>query len=211
MVRAEILNLSDTAALQPAVRRASDLLKEGGIIAYPTDTLYGFGVDPENIQAMEKLFKLKDRPKEQQVSLMFSGSEMVNDYFTELTPIERKVINELLPAAITIVIETTENLKFGANNSVGVRIPDNDFCKMLTEQYGKPITTTSVNRSGGSPAKSVKEIIDYFPNEVDLILDGGKSSETEGSTVIQIIEEKLLILREGIIGEDEITKKLYEN
>ncbi|MCH8289283.1 MAG: threonylcarbamoyl-AMP synthase [Candidatus Marinimicrobia bacterium] len=211
MVRAEILNLSDTAALQPAVRRASDLLKEGGIIAYPTDTLYGLGVDPENIQAMEKLFKLKDRRKEKQISLMFSGSEMVKDYFAELTPIESRVINELLPGAITIIIETRERVKFGENNSVGVRIPDNEFCKMLTEQYGKPITTTSVNRSGVSPAKSVKEIIDYFPNEVDLILDGGRSPETEGSTVIQIIEEKLLILREGLIGEGEIRKKLYEN
>ena len=211
MVRAEILNLIGAAALQSAVERANDLLKEGGIIAYPTDTLYGLGVDPENIQAMEKLFKLKDRPKEQQVSLMFSGSEMVNDYFTELTPIERKVINELLPGAVTIVIEMTENLEFGAKNSVGVRIPDNEFCKMLTEQYGKPITTTSVNRSGVSPAKSVEEIIDYFPNEVDLILDGGRSPETEGSTVIQIIEEKLVILREGLIGEGEIRKKLYEN
>jgi len=211
MVSAEILNLSDTAALQPAVRRANHLLKEGGIIAYPTDTLYGLGVDPENIQAMENLFKLKDRPKEKQISLMFSGSEMVNDYFVELTPIERKVINELLPGAITIVIERRENLKLGENNSIGVRIPDNEFCNMLTEQYGKPITTTSVNRSGESPARSVEEIIDYFPNEVDLILDGGRASETAGSTVIQIIEEKLLILREGIIGEEEIIKKLYEN
>ncbi len=211
MVRAEILNLRETAALQPAVRRASDLLKEGGIIAYPTDTLYGLGIDPENNQAMEKLFKLKDRGKEKQISLMFSGSEMVNDYFAELTPIERRVINELLPGAITIVIEKRQNLKFGENNSIGVRIPDNEFCKMLTEQYGKPITTTSVNRSGGPPARSVEEIIDYFPNEVGLILDGGKSPETESSTVIQIIEEKLLILREGIIGKEEIIKKLYEN
>ena len=79
MDRAEILMLGDTAALLPAVRRANDLLKEGGIIAYPTDTLYGLGVDPENIQAMEKLFKLKDRPEDQEVSFMFSGSERVND------------------------------------------------------------------------------------------------------------------------------------
>ena len=210
MVRAEILKLTDTAALQSAVKRANDLLGEGGIIAYPTDTLYGLGVDPDNVQAMDKLFKLKNRPVEQQVSLMFSNSEMVKDYFTELTPIESKVINELLPGAITIVIETGESMKISANNSVGVRIPDNEFCKMLTEQYGKPITTTSVNKTGGSPAKSVEEIIDYFPNEIDLILDGGRSSESEGSTVIQIIEEKLLILREGLIGGEEITKKLYE-
>ena len=211
MVKAEILKLGDTASLQHAVRRANDLLKEGGIIVYPTDTLYGLGVDPENIQAMEKLFKLKDRPKEQQVSLMFSGSEMVNDYFTELTPIERKVINELLPAAITIVIETTENLKFGANNSVGVRIPDNEFCQKLVEYYGKPITTTSVNRSGMPPANSAAEVSDYFANGIDLILDGGELPQSEGSTVIRIINENIEILRQGVFSEEEIMERIYGN
>ena len=115
----------------------------------------------------------------------------------------KRVIDNLFPGVITIVLNNSIDT-IDLNETVGVRIPDDDFCRELVEKYGKPITTTSVNTSGMSPAVSASEVKNYFANEIDLIFDGGSAPRPEGSTVIQIVNEKIKVLRQGILKEEDI-------
>lgn len=204
-----MLNILEGDISEP-INRASEILRRGGIIAYPTDTIYGLGVDPEISQAVERLFDLKERREEKSVSLMFSGREMLYQHFRDTSPLEKRAIDNLLPGAITIVLNSPVDKRY-TNATVGVRIPNNDFCRKLVEKYGKPITTTSVNKSGMPPAMSASEVNNYFTTEIDLILDGGELSQSEGSTVIRIKNENIEILRQGVLTEDNIMKLINDN
>jgi len=205
----EILNILEEG-ISKSVNRACKILKRGGIIAYPTDTLYGLGVDPENSQAVERLYDLKERSEEKTVSLMFSGKEMLYQHFRDVAPLEKRAIENLLPGAITIVLNIPEDNSY-SNETIGVRIPNNDFCRKLVDKYGKPITTTSVNKSGMQPAMSASEVNDYFTDKIDLIMDGGELPKSEGSTVIRINNENIEILRQGILTEKEIMELINDN
>ena len=198
----EMLNIIEEGIIKSA-DRACEILRMGGIIAYPTDTIYGLGVDPEILKAVEKLYTMKERGDEKSVSLMLSGKEMLYEQFKDISPLEKRIIDNLFPGTITIVLNNPVN-KIHLKETVGVRIPDNDFCRLLLEKYGKPITTTSVNKSGRPPAVSASEVSNQFANEIDLILDGGDSPQTKGSTVIRIVSEKIKVLREGILKEEDI-------
>jgi len=196
--------------ISESVSRACKILKRGGIIAYPTDTLYGLGVDPEISHAVERLYDLKERREEKSVSLMFSGKEMLYQHFRDTSPLEKRAINNLFPGAMTIVLNNPVN-KTATDETVGVRIPNNDFCRKLVKKYGKPITTTSVNKSGMPPARSASEVNNYFTNKIDLILDGGELSQSEGSTVIRINNENIEILRQGDLTEENIMELINDN
>jgi len=198
----EMLNIREEG-ISKSVKRACDVLDRGGIIAYPTDTIYGLGVDPAISGALDKLYAVKERDAEKPVSLMLSGKKMLYDLFRDISPLEKRVIDNLFPGVITIVLNNSIDT-IDLNETVGVRIPDDDFCRELVEKYGKPITTTSVNTSGMSPAVSASEVRNYFANEIDLILDGGAAPRPEGSTVIQIVNEKIKVLRQGILKEEDI-------
>jgi len=198
----EMLNIREEG-ISKSVKRACDILDRGGIIAYPTDTIYGLGVDPAISGALDKLYAVKERDTEKPVSLMLSGKKMLYDLFRDISPLEKRVIDNLFPGVITIVLNNSIDT-IDLNETVGVRIPDDDFCRELVEKYGKPITTTSVNTSGMSPAVSASEVKNYFANEIDLILDGGAAPRPEGSTVIQIVNEKIKVLRQGILKEEDI-------
>ena len=196
--------------INESANRAWKILKKGGIIAYPTDTIYGLGVDPEISQAVERLYDLKERHKEKSVSLMFSGKEMLYQHFRDTSPLEKRAIDNLLPGAITIVLNNPVD-KIYTKETVGVRIPNKDFCRRLVKKYGRPITTTSVNKSGMPPAMSASEVNNYFTNKIDLILDGGELSQSEGSTVIRVNNEKIEILRQGVLTEDDIRELMNDN
>ncbi len=205
----EMLNILEKG-IGESVNRACEILKKGGIIAYPTDTIYGLGVDPEISQAVERLFDLKERREEKSISLMFSGKEMLYRHFKDTSSLEKKAIDKLLPGAITIVLGNPVD-KSDTNETVGVRIPDNDFCRKLVEKYGKPITTTSVNKTGMPPAISASEVTNRFSNKIDLILDGGELPQSEGSTVIKINNENIEILRHGVVSEEDVRELIGDN
>ena len=205
----EMLNIMEEGITE-SVDRACAILGMGGIIAYPTDTIYGLGVDPEISEAVEKLYSVKNRADEKSVSLMLSGKEMLYEQFKNISPLEKGVIDNLFPGTITIVLKDPIN-KIYSNETVGVRIPDNDFCLKLVEEYGKPITTTSANKSGMPPAVSASEVRKYLSTEIELILDGGDSPQTKGSTVIRIVSEKIDVLREGILKKEDIMELIDVN
>ena len=196
--------------MEYAIIEAALVLDGGGIIAYPTDTLYGLGVNANNRVALKKLHELKKRTGEKSISLMFSGIEMLYDIFSDLSKGEKNLIDEFLPGELTIVLKRPANPDFISGDTVGIRIPRNNFCNELVKHYGKPITTTSVNLTGGNPARNAGEVMNYFSGKIPLLIDGGESPNIEGSTVVQANGDDISILREGIIKADDIIDKFHD-
>lgn len=209
MTRTKIIKINDKDSMEYAIIEASAVLDGGGIIAYPTDTLYGLGVNANDQGALNKLNDLKKRTGEKSISLMLSGIEMLSDIFTDLSKGEKNLIDEFLPGELTIVLKRPANSDFISGETVGIRIPRNTFCNKLVKHYGKPITTTSVNLAGGNPAGNADEVMNYFSGKIPLLIDGGESPSIEGSTVVQANEDKIKILRQGPIKADDIFDIFY--
>ena len=167
---ADLLAWNDHNALDDA----SKFILNGGIIVYPTDTVYGFGVDATNENSIKMLYNLKNRKGP--ISVIASGKNIVskwidipNDqlseaishlepYTTVIYPVKKGIVNELI---------------LGPNRTLGIRIPDHPFCLEIAKKCNTPITTTSVNRTGQKPQSNVDNILKHFGNDVDLIIDDG--------------------------------------
>ena len=210
MTDTKIIKINGKDSMENAIIEASLVLDGGGIIAYPTDTLYGLGVNANNRVALKQLHELKKRTGEKSISLMLSGIEMLFDIFSDLSKGEKNLIDEFLPGELTIVLKRPANSDFISGDTVGIRIPRNNFCNELVKHYGKPITTTSVNLTGGKPARNAGEVMQYFSGMIPLLIDGGDSQNIEGSTVVQANGDEISILREGIIKAEDIIDKFHD-
>ena len=168
-----------------------DTLAAGEVIVYPTDTLYALGADPLQPEAMEKLFALKQRPREKKVSYIFSDLEQATEY-AHLTDTAR-LLEKHLPGKITIILESKKN----GGETIGVRIPDNTFCRTLAAVYG-PVTATSANISGEEDPHTINEILQHIPEGITLAVDGGTLAGP-ASTVVDARGDAVKVIRQGAV------------
>ena len=172
-MKANLLNWDDNRALQ----QAKKIIFEGGIIAYPTDTLYGFGVDATNENSINQLNKLKNRKGP--ISVIAPDKNVVSTWIDIPANEKDKALENLTPHRTIIYPihkEVVNSLIIGPENTLGIRIPAHPFCISLAKQCNVPITTTSVNRKGEFPKSNTNEILESFGNSIDLIIDDGKLS-----------------------------------
>ena len=171
----------------------SGTLAGGGIILYPTDTLYALGADPDQPEAMEELFALKQRPQEKKVSYIFSDLEQIGQY-ARLTNTARSLAEKHLPGKLTIILQGKKD----GTETIGIRIPDNNFCRELAASYG-PITATSANISGEKELHTINEILRNIPGGISVVIDGGVLSGP-ASTVVDARGTAPKILRQGAVS-----------
>ena len=168
-----------------------NVLATGEVIVYPTDTLYALGADPLQSEAMKKLFALKQRPQEKKVSYIFSDLEQVAEY-AHLTDAAR-LLEKHLPGKLTIILKSKKDVR----ETIGVRIPDNAFCRTLAATYG-PVTATSANISGEDDPHTVAEILKHIPEGITLAVDGGTLTGP-ASTVVDARGNTIKVLRQGAV------------
>jgi len=193
------------------VRIAVETLRQGGIIIYPTETVYGLGVDCENEQAVKNLYRVKKRKETKPFSLIAADREMVQDYVDEVSDFGRKLTDRFWPGPLTIVFKANENVNpliTCGTAAIGMRVPDNMLCRTLVQQLGRPITSTSANLSGEKECRIIKQIPDALKTAVEVILDGGETRGTVPSTVISVASDTPEILREGAIPRNLIENYL---
>jgi L-threonylcarbamoyladenylate synthase len=194
-----------------AVERAAAVLSAGGIILYPTDTLYGLGGDAFSDAAFQKICSIKGRDERRPIHAVFSDLSAVGQCAI-MTPLGEKLARAFLPGPLTLVFEKKVELKTGiAHNlsTIGVRIPKNRFCLALAQAFGKPYTTTSANVSNEKPLATVQEILAQLEDrahEVDLVIDAGPLSPEMRSTVVDVRGESPFIIRQGWIQSQEIER-----
>jgi len=179
-----------------AVKFAINILAEGGVIVYPTDTLYGFGVDATNDEAIEKINRIKERNGP--MSVMAANIDMALDWI-DIRDKQIEVIIPYLGGVQTLIIPVKNNIVnakiLGENNTLGIRIPNNKFCNELSSQFGKPIVSTSVNRSGQQPMCDPHQIELKFSPEFNLLIDSGTLPRSKGSTIYLFKDNNITILR----------------
>jgi len=193
--------------------RVASALRQGRVVAYPTETLYGLGVDPFREEALERLYVLKGRPTEMPVSILVKDVAMLQEVAHDLPGPAIRLVEAFLPGPLTLVLRARprlpERLTCGTGK-IGIRISSHPFMKYLFSIYPAPITTTSANPTGRPDAKDAREILAYFPEGIECILDAGPVTRMLGSTVVDGTGEEPVILREGAITADEIAKALKE-
>ncbi len=196
------------------VKRAIKVLQEGGVIVYPTNTLYGLGVDVFNQKALDRLFVLKQRGPHQPVSLLVASLEQLRSLYATVSAEQYRQLLRLLPGKYTFLLKSRfkENIPYllsGATEGAktGFRIAEYDLCRQLVIGLGDPITSTSANISGKPNAKTVQDIIAQFGDRLDLILDAGPTPDLRGSTIIDLTKDPYLVVREGGVSLEELRRK----
>jgi L-threonylcarbamoyladenylate synthase len=185
---------------RPSYSRAAKIVREGGLVVYPTDTVYGLGCDPFNAAAVQRLFEAKARSAKP-VSVLCSSRAKAQELVT-MSPTARKLVSEHWPGALTLVAPTRRRLPAQLTHggtTLGVRVPDHEGCLQLIRACGGWLTGTSANISGTGSARSASGVLKQLGASVDLILDGGELEGRE-STVVRVIGTEVAILRTGPIG-----------
>ena len=171
-------------------------LDNGGVIIYPTDTLYGFGVDARNETAIKKLNSIKRRSSP--ISIIVENFEQLVT-FTNLSKEKKKFIKENIGNKTTFILPSIKGKVhksvMSGNNFIGFRIPKNTIGPKLVSVIGYPITSSSVNRHGNKPMNNPKEIIDEFEDEVDIIINAGVLPTSSGSTIYMLRNNQFQIIR----------------
>ena len=192
---------------------ATNVLKNGGIVVFPTETVYGIGASVLNEKAIRKLYKAKRRPLTQKISILVGSIEMLERVTKDLSRQERKLIEKFFPGPLTLILHKNDiipNILTNNEDIVGFRMPENDIALDLINQLGSPIATSSANKAGEPNGVNLKDIKNVFKDEVDFYIDGGKSKIGFGSTIVQMVDGKPNIIREGIITKEDIERVLKE-
>lgn len=189
------------------IRKVVQAIQKGAITAYPTETFYGLGADVTNDYAIKHLFDLKRRDYGNPIAVIVADHDMLQEVVEEIPDLAHELIERYWPGPLTILFKTNEIIsKWLTTNTgkIGIRISSHPIAAAITKQLGKPLTTTSANPSGFPPSFDVKHLKNYFGEKIDLIVDGGELYPSRGSTVVDVSEEKVVVIREGDIATDEI-------
>jgi len=190
-----------------AIREAVEVMKEGGVVAYPTETLYGLGADALSAAAVERVFTLKGRPEGRPIPILVRDTEMLETVVSRIPGEARLLADAFWPGPLTLVLEASPTVPAwvkGGGRGVGVRISAHPAAAALVAGMGRPITTTSANRSGRAGARSAEQVEADFPTGLDLILDAGALSEGPASTVLDLTAESPKVIRVGVISPEEV-------
>jgi L-threonylcarbamoyladenylate synthase len=199
------------ADAEGALAEAIAVLKGGGLVAYPSDTVYGLGAAASDERAVGRVFAVKDRLSEKALSLLLAD---VGDMFplcAEVPATARLLAERFWPGPLTLVLRRSlafHSAALGGGDKVALRVPDHPFLRELIRVLGEPITGTSANRSGRPSCRPAQEVERELGDGVDLIIDGGPSRVGRESTVVDITPDALKMLREGAVSRREIERAL---
>lgn len=185
------------------------ILKDGGIVAYPTESFYALGVRAEDEEAVKRLFKLKGRSEDKPLPVIIGDINTLKSIVKVIPSQAERLISRHWPGPLTLIFEAIDNLPVlltGGTGKVAVRIPGEGFALSLAHDAGFPITATSANPSSLQPAISAGEVRDYFDENVNLIVDAGKTPGGKPSTIVDITCHPPMLIRQGrlFLGEDSL-------
>ena len=195
-------NIDYTKLKEPA-----KIIKDGGIVVFPTETVYGIGVNGLNKNALKKLYEVKQRPLNKPISLLVNSIEMINQLTKNITKLEYALMKEFFPGPLTIILQKKDivpDILTANSDTVGIRMPSNKIALKLIEYAGVPIATPSANLSGKPTGTNFKDIIKDFDGKADYFIDGKISKTGFASTIIKVTDEVPHILRQGPITKEQI-------
>lgn len=189
------------------IQKASQVIKNGGLVLFPTETVYGIGADGLNAEAVKKIFEAKGRASDNPLILHVSNMQMVETVAQNITDLEYKLMNAFWPGPFTIVLnkkDVVPDVVSAGLKTVALRMPSNEIAKSLIEQANTPIAAPSANISGRPSGTCLEDIYDELAGKMDYIIDGGRCEVGIESTVVKVEDGKVRILRPGKITKEQI-------
>ncbi len=196
----EVLRVLDRNALREELEQAGAILRAGGLVAFPTETVYGIAVSANDPEAVERLYALKERPRSKPMSMMVAGIDVVREHCPDISPTALSLMQRFWPGSLTLVLPSS-TLDGSPGPLIGFRYPSHPLAQGLVKAAGVPLLVPSANLSGEPPPTTAEEVLAQFPDQLDLVIDGGPAQAGVASTVAEIKGDDISILREGAIPE----------
>ena len=190
--------------LENQMNEICDVIQKGGIVAFPTETVYGVGIHFDDEEALERLMEAKNRDYSKAITLMVADKKDISQY-AYISPQAQKMIDQFMPGMITLIFKKKESVRDSMTNgksTIGIRIPDSEFVLSLLKKVG-PMLVTSANLSQHSNTTSTQEVLNQLDGRIDLVVDG-KTSDNIASTVVDVSQDEIKILRAGKITKEDI-------
>lgn len=210
MNKPPVLDIRKQEEFRRSIDRVRRSLLAGGVIAFPTDTFYGLGADPFNPEAVEQLFRLKQRDNQNPILVLISTEKKLNLFSREVNDDARALIETFWPGPLTILFPALSSLPpalTAGTGKIGVRLPGSAATRQLLEEVG-PLTATSANLAGGPNPESLAGIPDAVTGGCDFLIDGGAATETRPSSLVDIVADPPVLIREGAIPREQIEHSL---
>lgn len=179
-----------------SIREAAGLLRRGGLVAFPTETVYGLGANLEDPQAIQELYQVKQRPFEKQVTLHIAQASAVESQGVKVSSFARELMSRFWPGPLTLVLGRPDG------STLGFRIPNHPVALALLKEAAVPVVAPSANLSGSAPPRTAAEVLRDLADKIDLVLDAGPTPVGIESTVLDLTTDRPKILRRGAIGEE---------
>jgi tRNA threonylcarbamoyl adenosine modification protein (Sua5/YciO/YrdC/YwlC family) len=210
---AEILRVHPDEPQSDRIDYIVSCLRQGDVVAMPTDTFYGLAVDPVNLHAVENIYRIKSRQKQKPLSLLIASLAQAYELARDSDPMLDKLADRFWPGPLTVIVRagTKLPLRSTANTgNVALRIPDAAIPRMVVERFGLPITATAANLQGASECTHAACVRDQIGDRIPLIVDGGPTGRAQPTTIVDLSlgEGRWEILREGAIPTHEIVMVL---
>jgi L-threonylcarbamoyladenylate synthase len=196
-----IIDINDGQFFDSAIKESIKVLNAGEVFIYPTDTIYGIGCDIYNENALEKIADIKGRKELQPYIILISSFKMLNEF--AVVGDAKHIIEKYWPGPLTIILNSKIKLSKYIDNNAGkiaVRMPDNKFCLELVTRYNKPITSTSANIHAKKQG-DFNQIVNEFKSQIDLFIYSGEVKSINPSTIVDLTEDKIKVLRKGAIED----------
>jgi L-threonylcarbamoyladenylate synthase len=192
-----------------AIQTALEILRKGGLVAFPTDTVYGVGALAFDGKAVESIYTAKDRPIEKAIPILIGDAADMEKVGMDIPDVAHQLAARFWPGPLTCIVPKKPTLPeaVSATDTVGVRVPDHEVARALLRAAG-PMAVTSANISGQPSPSTAQEVLAQLGGRIDLIIDGGTTPGGVPSTLVDCTEKELKILREGPISLEEIKSKL---
>jgi len=209
----EIIKIDPVNPEPEKIAVAAAVINSGGVIGYPTETVYGIGCCVHHEEAVRRIYELKKRVKHKPLSVIIADRNQLCDLVEGISPIAERLMQAFWPAPLTLIFNAS--LSLGAvllahGNTIGIRIPASQICLDLLRQSGTAIVSTSANLSGKPDARTAGQVIESFGAKLDLIIDGGATPRSAPSTVVDTTSLQPKLVRVGAISEDEIKTSFHK-
>lgn len=194
------------------LNQAVQLLRDGGVVAFPTDTVYGVGVDPLQPEAVRRLYRIKGRPDNKPIAVLVGSIEDVEQVAQTPSGNFSRLADRFWPGGLTLIVEARDlppEITAGGS-TVGVRMPNHPLTLEILNAFGGPLATTSANRSGEPPATTAEEVDAQLGDRVNLVVDGGDTITKVASTVLDLSVSPPQIVRHGGISEESLMECLKD-
>ena len=193
--------------IQRQVELGVSILRQGGLVAFPTDTVYGLGACANIPQAVERVYQVKERPQNMALPLLLAHTSQINEVAEFVPQVAWLLADKFLPGALTIVLykaKSVLDIITAGGKTVAVRVPAHPVPVALAQGLGAPVVGTSANLSGKPSALNAGEVYSQFGDSIDLVIDGGRCPGGKESTIVDVTGEVPVVLREGAISMEEL-------